>query len=511
MKKKYFIFFAPLIFVSILGIGCDDHSQSLSGKLDALINDYVVNQQFMGSVLVAEKGKVVFAKGYGLADVEQNIPNSPDTRFMIGSITKEFTAMLVTQLVEQGKIKLDNTISDFLPDFPREFGDKITVEMLLLHTSGLIFPEGIEKYYYASTKEEYLREYLTQLSEEGLRFEPGTGYGYSNAGYFILGLIIEKVTGRTYEDVFAEQILNPLGMSETGCDRNGLVIANRAKSYAKLRDTYATWNEETNGYDPAVCGFAYGNIYSTVGDLFKFSQALTSGRLLSKKYMDMYLEMKNVKTRVPIPGITKELVRDYFGTFGNGFVGEISILEDPVTHEEEMLYWHDGTDKLFKSNHFHYSGKEQIIIICSNCSFLCEGNEMVLKIHELLNSRPYDHILIKHSLSQYIEEDVAMHAGLSAAFDEYHRLKDDTLHFIVPGKEYFINIGRQVAEEGNIDWTIAILQAAITEFPGYWEAYDALGEAYIKAGDKAQAIQCLKKSLELNPKNTHAREMLKKL
>jgi CubicO group peptidase (beta-lactamase class C family) len=512
MKAKYFMTAVSLVVISILGITVQSHSQSLSSKLDALINDYVVNQQFMGSVLIAEKGKVVFAKGYGLADVENNIPNTPETKFMIGSITKQFTAMLVTQLVEKGKLKLDNTISDFMPDFPKDIGDKITIEMLLCHSSGLIFPEGIEKYYYATRKEEWLQEYLKQLSEEGLRFEPGKGYGYSNAGYFILGLIIEKVTSKSYEEVLTEQILKPLGMTQTGCDRKGLVVENRATSYAKLRDRYVTWNEETNGYDPAICGFAYGNLYSTVGDLFKFSKALSTNRLLSKKYMDMYLKMRNVETRVPIPHISQKLVKDFFGTFGNGFVGEISILEDPVTHEKNMLYWHDGTCKLYKSNHFHYSGKNQIIIVCSNCSFLCEGNEMVLKIHQLLNNKPYDHILIKHSLSQYISEDVAMHAGIPAAVDEYFRFKDDTAHFTIPGLDWMIWAGRYVAEEmGDPENAILLLQAAITSFPDSWELYDTLGETYLKKGDKEQAIQSFKKSVELNPQNTKAIDMLKKM
>jgi tetratricopeptide (TPR) repeat protein len=300
-------------------------------------------------------------------------------------------------------------------------------------------------------------------------------------------------------------------MTQTGCDRKGLVVENRATSYAKLRDRYITWNEETNSYDPAVWGFGCGNLYSTVGDLFKFSKALSTNKLLSKEYMDMYLKMRIVRTRPTIYNISQELVKEFFGTYGNGFVGEISYIEDPETKEKETLYWHDGTNKLSRSSHFHYMPKDQIIIICSNCSFLLEGNEMVLKIHQLLNHKPYDHILIKNSLTQYIEEDVAMHAGLSAAFDEYHRFKDDTLHFIVPGKEYFINISHQLAEEGNLDWAIAILQGAITEFPGYWEAYDALGDTYILNEENGPAIQSFKKSLELNPQNDHALEMLKKL
>jgi CubicO group peptidase (beta-lactamase class C family) len=489
----------------------DLKTTELQSKIDALVNEYVVNHQFMGSVLVAEKGQVVFAKGYGLADVEKNVPNTPETKFMIGSITKQFTAMLVTQLVEKGKLKLENTISDFIPEFPKDIGDKINVEMLLCHSSGLILPEGIEKYYFATSKEEWLQEYLKQLSEEGLRFEPGKGYGYSNAGYFILGLIIEKVTGKSYEAVLTEQILEPLGMTQTGCDRKGLVVENRAICYTKLRDRYITWNEETNSYDPAVWGFGCGNLYSTVGDLFKFSEALSTNRLLSKKYMDMYLKMRIVRTRPTIHNVSQDLVKEFFGTYGNGFVGEISYIEDSDTKEKETLYWHDGTSKLFRSNHFHYMSKDQIIIICSNCSFLLEGNEMVLKIHQLLNNKPYDHVLIKNSLTQYLEEDVAMHAGITAAIDEYRRFKNDTLNFIVPGKEYFINMGHQVAEGGNLDWAIAILQAAITEFPGYWEAYDALGDTYILNEENGPAIQSFKKSLELNPQNDHALEMLKKL
>jgi CubicO group peptidase (beta-lactamase class C family) len=511
MALRHFALLRLCVIAFVCGLAGQVYSQSLQTRIDNLVNEYVSDQQFMGCVLVAEKGEVVFAKGYGLADVEGNIPNTLDTKFMIGSITKQFTAMLVTQLVEKGTLGIDDTISDFIPEFPGDIGDRITIEMLLCHSSGLIFPEGIEKYYHATTKEEYLQEYLKQLAEEGLRFEPGRGYGYSNAGYFILGLIIEKVTGKSYEEVLSEQILKPLGMWQTGCDRKGLVIDNMAVSYAKLRDGYSTWNEETNSYDPAICGFAYGNLFSTVGDLFKFSQALSTNRLLSKKYMDMYLKMRNVKTRVPIPHISQEFVRDYFGTFGNGFVGEISYIEDPDTREKETLYWHDGTCKLFKSNHFHYSGKDQIIIICSNCSFLCEGNEMVLKIHQLLNHKPYDHILIKHSLTQYIEEDVATHAGISAAIDEWRRFKNDTVHFIVPDKEYFINISRYVAETGNLDGAVEILRAAITEFPEYWEAYDALGETHLARGDTTEAIQCYRKSLDMHPQNDAAKKMIKQL
>ncbi|MGB2981853.1 MAG: serine hydrolase, partial [Candidatus Zixiibacteriota bacterium] len=493
MEKRNSIKVRLLFFVFLLGLACESYSQSLQSKIDDLVNEYVVGRQFMGSVLVADKGEIVFAKGYGLANVEENILNTPETKFKIGSIAKQFTAMLVTQLVEKGKLGLDNTISDFIPDFPRNIGEKITVEMLLCHTSGLILPEGIEKYYYASTKDEFLQEFIKQLREEGLRFEPGKGYGYSNAGYFLLGLMIEKVSGKTYEAVLHEQILKPLGMENTGCDKKGLMLENRAYSYQKLPDRYITWNEEMYSYDPAIVHFGCGSLYSTVEDLFKFSKALSTNQLLSNKYMDMYLKMRNVKSHPPVSNISPKLVNEFFGTCGNGFVGEISIIDDPDSKEKQILYWHDGIDKLFKSNHFHYSGKEQIIIIGSNCSFLGEGDEMVLKIHQILNNKPYQDIRIRHSLSQYISEDIAMHAGIPAAIGEYLRFKNDTLNFIVPDEAYLIHAGRGVAEQFGPEDAILIFKAVLSEYPESWKTYDALGETYIIKGDTISAIQSFRK------------------
>jgi tetratricopeptide (TPR) repeat protein len=227
--------------------------------------------------------------------------------------------------------------------------------------------------------------------------------------------------------------------------------------------------------------------------------------------LEMYLKLRNVKSRPPIPYIPSRLVDEFFKTCGNGFVGEISAIQDPDSKEEQTLYWHDGTMYLFKSFHYHFAGKEQIIIILSNCSFLCEGDEMALRIYQVLNNRPYEHIRIKNSLAQYIEEEVAMHAGIPVAIDEYLRLKSDTLTFIMPDVQRLVKDGRQIAERGDLDNAILIFRAALSEFPDSWEAHDALGETYIVKGDTTLAVQSLRKSLQLNPQNTRAMEVLKKL
>jgi CubicO group peptidase (beta-lactamase class C family)/ankyrin repeat protein len=484
---------------------------ALPPRIDDLINDYVAHHQFMGTVLVAEKGKVVFAKGYGLADVDRDMANTPETKFLIGSITKQFTAMLVTQLVEKGRIRLENTISDFMPEFPADIGKVITIEMLLNHASGLRLPEGIEKYYDASNKDEFLQEFIKQQSEEGLRFDPGKGYAYSNAGYYLLGLIIEKVTGKTYEEVLRGNILNPLGMADTGCSRKGEVLKNGAISYAKLPDRYVTWNEEMHSYDPGVVQFSAGYMYSTVGDLLKFSMAISSHKLLSPEYTGIFLKMRNIKSQPPIRNISRELAQELFGTCGNGFAGEIAEVEDPISGTNETFFWHDGTCKLFKAFHYHFSNNDRVIIILSNSGFICQGDEMVMKIHHLLDRKPSNHICFKHDLAQYISEEIAMHAGIPAAVDEYLRLVGDTERFIVPSPDYLIGHGRQIAEMGDLESAILILQTAVSKFPQSWQAYDALGDAYRLKKDTEPAIQSFKKSLELNPQNTHAQEVLKKL
>ncbi len=493
--------------VLLLGVTSQTHSQSLQTTIDNLVDEYVVNHGFMGSVLVAEKGEIVFARGYGIADVSQNTPNTPETKFLIGSVTKQFTAVLIMQLVEKSKLALDDRISKFLPYLPPEIGDKITVEMLLGHSSGLVFPEGIEGYYHLTDVDSYIK----QAVNVGLRFEPGEGYGYSNVGYAILGRIIENVTGQSYEQVLQQQILTPLGMSNTGRNKIGLTLHNRAYSYTGQAHDYVTWSD-AQSFDPGVVFFGAGFLYSTVEDLFKFSRALYTNKLLSEKFMNLHLKMRAEKTLPPIPGITQELVSDILGKCGSGFVGEICIREDTATGDRQTLYWHDGTMQFFKGYNFYSLEADRHVIILSNRGFLCEGDEIALKILRMMGNQPYSQIHIKHRLTQYIEEEIAMHAGIPATIAEYYRLKGDTANFIVPGQDWWIWAGRYVAEEiGDLDNALLILQTAVSEFPESWEGYNTLAETYLLRGDTAMALQNCRRSLELNPENETAGKLLEQL
>ena len=214
--------------------------------------------------------------------MEWNIPNSYDTKFRLGSITKQFTSMLIMQLVEKNKIKLEDKITDYLPYYRKDIGDKVTIEMLLIHTSGIPsytnqpdFFEKTSKKYYAP--DDFIEEYCSG----DLEFEPGTKFNYNNSGYFILGGIIEHVTGKTYEEAVLENIVKPLGLSETGYDNFESIISKRAAGYEKAGNGYTI-----APYLDMALPYAAGSLYSTVEDLYKWDMALLNNKLLPKKYMD---------------------------------------------------------------------------------------------------------------------------------------------------------------------------------------------------------------------------------
>ncbi len=249
-------------------------------QIDALLARYQELGLFNGSALVADAGQVELKKGYGLANMEWNVPNAPDTKFRLGSITKQFTATLVMQLVEQGKIDLDAPVTRYLPNYPRQTGDRVTIHHLLTHTSGIVGYTEIPAFGatarnpYAPAK--FVDEFFSKLD---LLFEPGTKFSYSNSGYFLLGAILEKVTGQPYETVLRERIFTPIGMNDSGYDSTQPLLVKRAAGYDKRFDgsyTNTTYIDMTQPY-------AAGSLYSTVEDLYRWDQALYTEKVLTAK------------------------------------------------------------------------------------------------------------------------------------------------------------------------------------------------------------------------------------
>ena len=237
-------------------------------RMDQVVQSYVNNQSFMGSVLVARGSQVLLNKGYGSADLEWNIPNSPTTKFRLGSITKQFTAASILLLEQRGKLNINDPVKKYLPDAPAAW-DKITVFHLLTHTSGIpsftSFPDYAKLEPFPTTAEQL----VARFKDKPLDFAPGEKWSYSNSGYVLLGYLMEKITGASYEKFVSENIFVPLGMKDSGYDSNSAVIAHRASGYV-----HGTNGFENAGFIHMSVPHAAGALYSTTEDLLKWEQGL---------------------------------------------------------------------------------------------------------------------------------------------------------------------------------------------------------------------------------------------
>jgi len=261
-------------------------AQSKAEEVDKLVQLYHEYGQFNGSALVAEEGKIVYQKGVGMANMEWGIPNQTNTKHRLGSITKQFTAMLLLQLAEEGKLDLQAPISNYLPDYPNEHNPKITTHHLLTHTSGIPNYTAFPGFFRDQSRDPYTPDdFVKKFADKELEFTPGEKFNYSNSGYFLLGVIVEKVSGKTYEEMLQEKIFTPLSMNDSGYDHHDEILKNRATGYEKQGNNYIN-----SKYLDMSIPYAAGSLYSTVEDLYLWDQALYTNKMLSKEYMELYFK-----------------------------------------------------------------------------------------------------------------------------------------------------------------------------------------------------------------------------
>ena len=251
---------------------------SVAERADA----YLKSAGIQGSVLLAKGGKVILARGYGLANVELGVANKPDTKFRLGSITKQFTAAAILQLQEEGKLRVGDPISKYIPGSPAEW-NRVTVHYLLTHTSGIhSYTDGADYPNHMREQAGAPLEFINRFRDLPLDFDPGTKFHYDNSGYFLLGLIIEQVSGLKYEDYLRRHLFEPLQMTGTGYDWPSTILKDRASGYSKNGA-----GEEINA-DFLDMGqpYAAGSLYSTVLDLYKWDRALYTTTVLSAKSIE---------------------------------------------------------------------------------------------------------------------------------------------------------------------------------------------------------------------------------
>lgn len=258
--------------------GQSKQNKQLEKKLDELLSAKFPQSNPGCEVLVAKKGEIIYKKTFGSANLELNVPVKPDMVFNLASITKQFTAAAVLQLVEQNKLSLYDSIQKFLPDFPSK-GNLITIENLLTHTSGIKdymqinFP-GINMERWDFSPKQLIDSFKSYSTE----FKPGTRFSYSNSGYYLLGYIIERVSGKRYQSYLEENLFKPLGLTHTYFDTAGIIIPNRVSGYTLDGTTY----KNADYWSPTI-EYAAGGLISNVTDLLKWHNGLNSYQLLKKE------------------------------------------------------------------------------------------------------------------------------------------------------------------------------------------------------------------------------------
>lgn len=479
MKTRKLFAFLFIILMSASSAMAQDAAQ----KIDALLKNYYDYGQFNGSVLVADKGKVIYKKGFGMANMEWEIPNQPDTKFRIGSVTKQFTAALILQLVEEGKIKLDGKLGDYLPDYRKDTGSKVTVHQLLNHTSGIPSYTGQPDFFANVSRNPYKpADFVKKFASGELEFEPGTKFSYNNSGYFLLGAIVEKVTGKSYETVLKERIFEPLGMTNTGYDNHAPLIQKRASGYQKTPEGYIN-----AAYLDMSLPYAAGSIYSTVEDLYKWDQALYENKILSA----------DSKTKMFTPGLSN---------YGYGF----GIADRPIgkTDQKTKVIQHSGGINGFNSLLTRLVDKQQTIILLDNVGMGRHQGNITVSIINILNGQPFD--APKKSLSETLAT-TAKEKDAAAVVAEFRKLKTENAAMYDFSEGELNTIGYQFLGAKRLKDAIEIFKLNVEMFPKSSNPYDSLGEAYLADNQKELALANYKKAVELDPQNAVAAQIVNRL
>ena len=285
--------------------------QPLAESLDA----YLLDQSFNGVTLVASGDEIILLKAYGLAQVNEQEEMTVDHQFQIASVSKSFVAVSILQLVEAGKLTLDQTIDKYFPDMPN--AELITIHQLLTHTSGLYSGDDLTNYSQVTTVDEII---APAFKSSNLYYEePGTYSIYSNLGYDVLGAVIEQVSGQTYADYIEEHVLIPAGMTQSGLNMEGLVLENMATAY----NGNISEGDEAKVLHPSF-GYSSGGLHSTAMDLYKYDRALHSNLLISQESYDL---------------MTQESSKVGTKSYGYGWYVNTGV-EDTVSHPGNLIGWH---------------------------------------------------------------------------------------------------------------------------------------------------------------------------
>jgi len=468
-----------LLLAGVSGTASVFGQLSKKEKIDSLMNAMYRRGEFTGAILVADHGQVIYENAFGLSDRKKQIPFQTSTQEYIGSISKQFTAMGIMILKDRGKLRYDQSIRDFFPELPA-FTQGVTIKNLLYHTSGLDvfddFPDMTEK------------DVLNILVKQNkLRFTPGEKFEYCNAGYSLLGQIIEKVSGEGLNAFMTENIFRPLGMNHTEVNE----ISHRNTSRAVGYDMFGNVSD----YDSFMGGNV--SVISTVGDMYLWDDALYHFKLVSAETLSEAFAMSNeeMKNRALL------LQDNMFGDKSYGFGIWIAM------HKGKKDFFHDGAFAGFQSYNERITSDHISIIELSNMR-RCDVYGVREAIVNILENKVYR--LPKISGAVWLNKKIAVD-GIEAAVSAYREFRGtDTANYDY-SEGQLNSYAYILLRGGRVDESIKVFKLNTELFPNSFNVFDSIADAYEKAGNKDMALKSRMKALELDPTNEYEKEQVKAL
>jgi len=440
-----------------------------SKRIDSLMTALYERGQFTGAILITDHDYILYEKAFGMADRERSIPYTVTTPGYLQSLSKPITAMGVMILKERGKLRYEQSIRQYLPELPICM-QSVTIRNLLQHTGGL---EGFDDFP-DMTENDVLKIIQKQTV---LKFKPGTKFEYSNAGYTLLGLIIQRVSGQSLNAFLTQNIFSPLGMNYTVVTEFQHRIKNRAVGY----DLFGSKNDA----DSFEGGCA--SVISTVGDIEKFDESLYTYKLVSKETLE--------------EGFVSSIQQkdDVYGDRTYGFGWWVS------THNGQRNIFHNGSSYGFKAYDEVLFNDHINIIHISNLRHTVMFS-MRAAIINILDGKPYS--LPPRGIGSWIYTQTKAD-GIDSAIALYGHIKSSTDSSSFNFAESELNtLGYYLLRSGHDQDAIKVFRLNTNTYPISFNVYDSLGEAYLKIGNKELGLANYKRSLELNPDNEDLKRRL---
>ncbi|MDB5146550.1 MAG: hypothetical protein JWQ57_570 [Mucilaginibacter sp.] len=478
-------------------------AQDKSVRLDSLFTSLFKQHEFNGNVLVAEKGNVVYRHSFGYADAGSKLLNTDQTAFNLASVSKTFTAVAILQLKQTGKLRLDDPFVKYFPDFPWR---QITIRHLLSHTSGLPDYQIFEKPYSENHEKIYsLNDLIPALKNDkrGLLFKTGERYSYSNTGFGLLALLVEKLSGMKFPDYLAKYIFKPAGMAHTYIETPLLPVAdkNRAQRYEFLSYSPGQLKRidsvKGDRIEAVILGAIIGPtaVVSTTGDLLKFDEALYNGKLLKQQMLDEAF----------VPALLNNGDKAAAGWantksyYGLGWM----ILQDSTYGK---VVWHSGGSSGVVTVFLRNIARKQTVVVLDNVTHRGLHPEGLNAFYILNNGNIYHG---KRSLAK--EYVITLHQkGADAAAVLFNELKADTSHYFMDEKE-LNRLSYNLMNDGFLNEALEAFKLNTLLYPGSFNTYDSYAEALAGAGKKEEAIKMYEKSIALNPQNEGGKKVLNQL